>query len=440
MTTPTPSPSPPRINTRLMALRALGRILLEGEQLETSIASDPLYNKLEVRDRAFVRLLVSSVFRHKGQIDKVLGGYIKQTPPDFIMNALRLGAAQILVLKTSDHAAVSEMVQIVKQEKQYTKFSGFVNAVLRNLTREGGPKMAAIPPRENIPRWIYQSWEKAFGAGAARAMALQYMKPPPLDITVKSDPECWAEKLGGEVMFGQTIRLPKAGQISELPGYDTGDWWIQDLASSLPVQILQEVKGDLTGLRVLDLCAAPGGKTLQFAAAGASVTALDKSGHRLTILKENLARTNLEAEIVEADGMNWENEGEPFDVVLLDAPCSATGTYRRHPDVLHSKSFRQVADLLKVQKRLLAAASRHIRPGGHLIYCTCSLQTEEGEQQARNFAQKYEDFEVIKSPNKTWSEVITPEGYFRLLPHRLREKGGLDGFFFAMFSPALKTP
>ena len=430
----------PRINTRLMALRALGRILLEGEQLETSIASDPLYNKLEVRDRGFVRLLVSSVFRQKGQIDKVLGGYIKQTPPDFVMNALRLGAAQILVLKTSDHAAVSEMVQIVKQEKQYTKFSGFVNAVLRNLTREGGPKMAAIPPRENIPKWIYQSWEHAYGAGAARTMALQYMKPPPLDITVKSDPEGWAEKLGGDVMFGKTIRLAKAGQISELPGYDEGDWWIQDLASSLPVQMLTELKGDLTGLRVLDMCAAPGGKTLQFAAAGAKVTALDKSGHRLTILKENLARTNLEAEIVEADGMNWGNDGEPFDIVLLDAPCSATGTYRRHPDVLHSKSFRQVADLLKIQKRLLAAASQHIKPGGILIYCTCSLQIEEGEQQASNFVQKNTDFEVVKPSNDIWSDTVTPEGYFRLLPHLMREKGGLDGFFFSIFSPALKSP
>jgi len=428
------------INTRHMAVKALGRILNDGEQLEASITSDPLYRRLETRDRAFIRLLVSSVFRHKGQIDKILGGYLKHEPPAFVLNALRLGAAQTLVLKTSDHAAVGEMVQVVKQHKNYTKFSGLVNAVLRKITQEGPAKMISMAPRENIPPWIYKSWEKAYGAGAARAMALQFMKLPPLDITVKSDPNGWAEKLGGEVIYGQTVRLPKAGQLSSLPGYDSGDWWVQDLASSLPVQILEAQKGDLSGLRVLDMCAAPGGKTMQFAAAGAKVTSLDRSEGRLKTLRANLERTGLEANIVVADGIQWENDGNPFDIVLLDAPCSATGTYRRHPDVLYAKSPKQIAELQKVQKNLLTAASRHIRAGGDLIYCTCSLQFEEGEQQADNFLRRKSEFSVIRPKNEFWAENATKNGYFRVLPPFLREKGGIDGFFFAYFSPVIKKP
>ncbi len=424
------------LSSRTMAVRSLGLILGLGEQLETAIAQQEGYNQLPARDRAFVRLLVSSFFRHKGQIDKVLAGFVERKPPDYVMNALRIGAVQILVLGTSDHAAVGEMVDVVKKHKKYTKFSGLVNAVLRRLTREGASKMAEIAPRENIPSWIYRSWEKSYGRGSARAMALEFMKAPPLDITVKSDPDVWAERLGGEVLYGTTIRLAKAGQVQGLDGYEEGAWWVQDVASSLPVQLI----GDVSGLKVLDMCAAPGGKALQLAAGGAEVTALDRSGQRLQILKDNFSRTGLDAEIVEADALKWDEGHGEFDIVLLDAPCSATGTYRRHPDVLYAKTARQMDDLQNLQKKLIKKAADKLKPGGTLIYATCSLQTGEGERQVDDFLAQKPQFSVIRPENTFWEPYLTKNGYFRLLPHQIREKGGLDGFFFAFISSATKKP
>ncbi|NNE59126.1 MAG: RsmB/NOP family class I SAM-dependent RNA methyltransferase [Hellea sp.] len=416
-------------NARLIAVKALTRIEENQELLESAIERDPEYNSLETRDRAFIRMLVSSYFRSKGQIDQILNGFVDREPPKFVLNALRIGAVQILVLGTADHAAVGETVTLVKNHKKYVKFAGLVNAVLRRTIREGKAAMGAIPPRENIPAWIYKSWERAYGRAAARQMATQLQKTPPLDLTVKSDPQGWAEKLGGEVMFGNTIRLPKAGQLMELAGYDSGDWWVQDLASSLPVQSLGNIEGKL----VLDMCAAPGGKTLQLVAGGAEVVALDRSGRRIDILKDNLARTQLSAEIVVADALSWDDERR-FDIVLLDAPCSATGTYRRHPDVLYGKTAKQLGQLQRLQASLLEIAVEKLRPGGILVYCTCSLQVEEGEEQMNRFLQKQSDFDLIRFSEEKWCEFGNSGGYLRLLPHHLRENGGLDGFFIAKFS------
>jgi len=415
------------LDSRTIAVRALGRILTSGEQLEATLSADKYYRALETRDRGFVRLLVSSYFRQKGQIDKVVDGFLSRTPPDFVLNALRIGAVQLLILGTADHAAVGETVGLLKSHKKYYKFSGLANAVLRKIAREGKAGMGNLAPRENIPAWIYKAWEKAYGRSAARQFALQYQEIPPLDIYVKSNPEVWADKLGGQVMYGNCIRLPKAGQIKELDGYEAGDWWVQDLSSSLPVQLLGNVKG----LRILDMCAAPGGKTLQLVSGGADVTALDRSNDRLSLLKENLTRTKLKAEIVEADATIWDEKDENFDIVLLDAPCSATGTFRRHPDVLYAKSKLQMEQLLKLQRKLLLSAVRKLRPGGQIVYCTCSLQVEEGEEQIDRFLQKNKDFGVIRVSDEKWQEFGTLSGYLRLLPHQFRENGGLDGFFIA---------
>ncbi len=416
-----------KIDSRTITVRALGRILTSGEQLEATLSTDKHYRELETRDRGFVRLLVSSYFRQKGQIDGVLNGFLSRMPPDFVLNALRIGAVQLLILGTADHAAVGETVGLLKSHKKYYKFSGLANAVLRKIAREGRSIMGNIPPRENIPTWIYRSWERAYGRSAARQLALQYQQIPPLDICVKRDPELWAERFDGQVMYGNCVRLPKAGQIKELDGFDEGDWWVQDLSSTLPVQLL----GDVSGLKVLDMCAAPGGKTLQLASQGAIVTAMDRSAERLDLLKENLGRTGLSADIIAADATNWPENDSQYDIVLLDAPCSATGTFRRHPDVLYAKTKKQMEQLQKLQRKLLISAARKLRPGGQLVYCTCSLQVEEGEEQIDRFLQKNTDFDVIRVSDEKWHDFGTLSGHLRLLPHQFRENGGLDGFFIA---------
>ncbi len=420
--------TPKSASSRTLAVRALGRVLSDGEQLETSLSMDSLFAELEPRDKAFARLLLATVLRRMGQIDGVLKHYVKQTPPGFVQNALRVGAAQSLFLGTASHAAVGETVGLLKNHKKFVKFSGLANAVLRKVANEGKSKLAQTTPRDNIPRWIYKSWEKSFGRAAARQMALEYVKIPPLDISVKSDPQKWASELGGEVVFGNTVRLPKAGQIQDLPGYEDGEWWVQDISASLPVEAL----GDVAGKQVLDMCAAPGGKTLLLAARGAEVTALDKSGRRLDILRNNLKRTGLEAVIIEEDGVTWDADGQTFDMVLLDAPCSATGTFRRHPDVLHNKTHKQIGQLVKLQRELLLSAVEKLRPGGVLMYCTCSLQVEEGEDQIGWFLQEKNNFEVIRFSDEKWREFGNSGGHLRLLPHQIREKGGLDGFFLCL--------
>ena len=417
-------------SSRAVAVRALKRIVTLGELLEETLSNDRDFSRLEPRDRAFARLLVSTSLRYKGQIDKVLDSFVNRKPPEFVYNVLRIGAAQVLILDTADHAAVGESVELVKAHKNLYKFSGLVNAVLRKLTRSGKAEMAKSAPRDNIPNWIYRNWERNFGRNDARQMALEYLKTPPLDLTVKSDPGGWAEKLGGEVIFGQTVRLTNAGRIPDLPGFGEGAWWVQDVSSTLPVAAM----GDIAGKRILDMCAAPGGKTLQMANAGANVTALDKSAGRLSLLRENLARTSLSADLIETDANKWDNKGELFDIVLLDAPCSATGTFRRHPDVLHNKSEGQLGQLVKLQRQLLLSAVEKLHPEGVLVYCTCSLQVEEGEQQIDYFLQEKKDFEVIRFSDEKWREFGNSGGHLRLLPHQIREKGGLDGFFITRFS------
>ena len=424
--------TPKNTDSRSLAVRALGRILSDEEQLEVSLSSDSVFNRLEPRDRAFARLLVATTLRRLGQIDSVLNKYVKQTPPSYVQNALRIGAAQLLFIGTASHAAVGETVALVKSHKSYVKFSGLANAVLRKISREGKAKLAQTAPRDNIPVWIYRSWENNFDRSAARQMALEYVKIPPLDISVRSDPQKWAETLGGEVIFGNTVRLTKAGQITELPGYKSGDWWVQDVSATLPVIAIADNLDDLDGKTVLDMCAAPGGKTLQLASKGAVVTALDKSAKRLDILRSNLERTNLSAQVVQGDALTWDEDGENFDIVLLDAPCSATGTFRRHPDVLHNKSQKQMGQLIKLQRELLLSAVKKLRPGGLLMYCTCSLQVEEGEEQIDWFLQKQSDFEVIRFSDEKWREFGNSGGHLRLLPHQIREKGGLDGFFLSL--------
>jgi len=333
------------------------------------------------------------------------------------------------------HAAVSLAVTLANADRRTLAWAGFVNGVLRSLVRQRDAILAGQDEVAlNLPAWLRERWTAAYGAAAVRAIAAQLLVEPPLDLTVKSDAAGWAERLGGIVLPTGGVRLIPHGRIEALPGYDDGAWWVQDAAASLPAQLL----GDIAGRRVADLCAAPGGKTAQLAAAGASVTAVDVAPERLIRLSDNLRRLRLGAEIVAADVLAAPAPAEPFDAVLLDAPCSSTGTLRRHPDIGSTKGPKDVAALAALQARLLVRALDWVKPGGLLVYATCSLEPEEGEAQiARLIASgaPVERLPVVAAEIGGLAEAVTAEGDVRTLPHHLAAEdprlAGLDGFFAA---------
>ena len=295
-----------------------------------------------------------------------------------LLHTLHVAAAQILFLDIPDSAAVNLAVTSLKNDQRSTRFASLGNAVLRRMTREKNTLLAkdSIDERArlNMPQWLFRDLRKGYGREKAQAIAGMHMHEPVIDLTVKNDPAEWAEKLGGIPLFGNSIRVPTSGSIADWPGYEDGAWWVQDAAASLPTTLL----GDIAGKRVADLCAAPGGKTAQLAAAGAKVTAVENSAPRLERLKSNLDRLKLQAECIEADLLEWEPE-KPFDAILLDAPCSSTGTIRRHPDVQWTKSPEIVAELAALQKKMLLRTSACLKPGGTLVFANCSINREEGE-------------------------------------------------------------
>jgi len=424
------------VTTRKIAAIAVSGVLGPNIALEDAIAQQPEYASLDPRDRAFARAIAATTLRRLGQIDAALKPLLRSPPPRDVHAVLRTATAQMVFMDTPPHAAVGDSVAATHSMGQ-PKFAKLVNAVLRRVSEDGpkSPKVRAMtaPPKTNLPGWLRGSWEAAYGAQAMRRIALQFQKSPPLDLSVKSDPELWAEKLGGELLPTGTVRLEKIGNITELEGFDDGAWWAQDIAASLPALMLDIEPG----MRVLDLCAAPGGKTLQLAARGAKVTSLDINETRLTRLRENLARTKLDADIVVADALEWSPDA-PFDAVLLDAPCSATGTLRRHPDVLHNKTPKAVSQLTGLQRRLLARACDFVAPGGQLVYATCSLQPEEGRPQIDKLLSKRSDFGLNPTLTTMVSKLSTglqpqlfEDGYLRSLPYFLGDKGGMDGFFAA---------
>ncbi len=323
---------------------------------------------------------------------------------------------------------------LAKQDRKARHFSKLVNAVLRRVA-DAGPEMVAGQDAEqlNTPAWLWKRWEKTYGPDRARRIAQAHRTEAALDLTVKSDPEGWAEKLGGIALSTGTVRLSPGGRIENLDGFDEGAWWVQDAAAAIPARLL----GDIAGNRVADLCAAPGGKTAQLALAGAHVTAVDASAKRLERLRANLARLKLDADIVTGDAAQWTPEA-PFDAVLLDAPCTGTGTLRRHPDIAHLKSSKDLTELAAVQSRLLRHAASLVKPGGLLVFCTCSLEPEEGENQV---ARLLEDNAHIRIDPIREEEVgghsgwLDESGQLRTLPYDLdssdKELGGIDGFFAA---------
>jgi 16S rRNA (cytosine967-C5)-methyltransferase len=325
-----------------------------------------------------------------------------------------------------DHAAVSTTVAIADRLKPTRSFKGLVNAILRGLQRDGKP---ADDPEALAPSWLFARWQAAFGDAGARAIAAAIANEPDTDLTSKdpADTEALAALLEGTVLPGGSIRTAKRGDLAEWPAFAEGRWWVQDAGAAIPARLLNIQPGQTA----LDLCAAPGGKTLQLAAAGASVVAIDRSPDRLKRVSENLARMNLTAEVVAADARTWADK-RTFDAVLLDAPCSATGTFRRHPDVLWAAAPGDIANLAGVQIRMLDSAAGRVKPGGRLVYCVCSLEPEEGEAQIRGFLARHPDFSlepVAAGEGGAPADSVSPEGWLRILPHHL--EGGIDGFFAA---------
>jgi 16S rRNA (cytosine967-C5)-methyltransferase len=375
-----------------------------------------------------------AVLRHLGPIDRALAGRLQKAPPDRVMNLLRLGAAQAFHLEVPAFAAVATSVELAGANKTSRPFKGLVNAVLRGLLRDGEP---ADDPSLLAPPWLYARWVAAFGEATAREVAAQIAVEPATDLSVKppADAAALARELEAEILDGGSLRVRRKGDVAGWPGFEDGTWWVQDAAAAVPARLLGVKAGD----QVLDLCAAPGGKTLQLAATGARVVALDRSAARLKRVAENLERTGLSAEIVAADAAVWEDE-RIFDAILLDAPCSATGTFRRHPDVLWAARPGDVASLAAVQARILDSAAQRLKPGGRMVYTVCSLEPEEGEAQVEAFLARRKDMalEPIQPGEGAAAGFpaasLTARGTLRLLPHH--RDGGQDGFFAARFRKA----
>ncbi|MCO5132728.1 MAG: methyltransferase domain-containing protein [Xanthobacteraceae bacterium] len=428
-----------------LAARRIAADILDGvlhkrrtldEQLDGPVAH-PGLKALADRDRALMRRLIATVLRRLGTLNRVLSRLLDRglpTDAPRAQSALLIGAAQLLWTDVPDHASVDLSVRLVQADRRAAKYAGLVNAVLRRCAREGQALLDEVKDQPlDVPPWLLARWRAHYGEAAARDIAMAIGFEPPLDLTVKSDPAYWANRLHGEVLPTGTVRTPLHGAVTMLAGFDEGQWWVQDAAAALPARLF----GDLSGRAVVDLCAAPGGKTAQLVQAGARVTALDRSPARVARLRGNLARLSFEAETVVADACEWET-GDRFDAVLIDAPCTSTGTVRRHPDVAWLKQETDIAALAAQQARLIRRGLALLKPGGTLVYCTCSLEPEEGEHVVDSLLAAESGVRrrpVDGAELAGLTELVTPDGDVRTLPSHLPHPdptlGGLDGFYAA---------
>lgn len=402
-----------------------------------AMAREPVFASLSPADRGLARAIVLSAMRGLGLIRHALTSRMRSglpTAAGLFEPAMIAGVAQILFLDVPDYAAVDTTIEKLRRDPRADRYVPLANAVLRTIARERENARGADPLTTNTPGWLAERWQNAYGEETARAIARAHLSEPPLDLSVKTEPEVWAERLGGTVLKGGTVRLARGGSVPDLPGFSEGAWWVQDASAAVPARML----GVEPGMRVLDLCAAPGGKTAQLAAMGAQVVAVDRSEPRLKRLRANLERLELAAEVHVADGATFQSE--PFDRILLDAPCSATGTLRRHPDVAWNKTLSDIATLSELQARLLDRAYALLRPGGKLVYATCSLEPEEGERQIAAFLARTAGAHCLPpemSDLPGGHEMLTDQGFFRALPAHLAEIDGCDGFFAALISKTL---
>ena len=425
---PIPAPTVPGQEARQAALDIIG-LTSKGRTLDEALASCRSFDDLEGSDRGLARLIATTTLRQRGAIDDVLGHYVDRPLPKKALRAtdiLRLTAAQTLFLKTPPHAAVSVAVALAKSFLETAGYANLINAVSRKVSDKGPELLAKLPPRINTPGWLWRSWERAYGAAATRKISAAHQTEASLDLTPK-DPASGAKiatTLNGTCLTTGSVRLTSHAPIRYLIGFEEGDWWVQDAAAAIPARLF----GDLSGKTIVDLCAAPGGKTMQLASQGARVIAIDQSGPRLKTVLENLDRTRLRAKLEKANAMQWSPD-EKADGVLLDAPCTATGTIRRHPDILWSKTEDDVKGLSTIQAEMLDQAITMVKPGGTIVYCVCSLQPEEGERQIENALKRHPNLKrapIDAGEIGGFDNAINKNGDLRTLPFML---DGIDGFF-----------
>ena len=433
----------PGLAARRIAADILDGVLHKHRTLDDQldgIGAHPALKTLADRDRALMRRLVATILRRLGTLGHLLSRLLDRGIPNDApraQSALLIGAAQILWMDVPDHAAVDLSVRLVQADRRAAKYAGLVNAVLRRCAREGAALIDEVKAQTlDIPPWLLNRWIAHYGEATARQIALAISHEPSLDITVKSDPAQWATRLHVETLPTETVRTLLQGPVTMLPGFNEGQWWVQDAAAALPARLF----GDLAGKTIADLCAAPGGKTAQLAHGGARVVAVDRSSGRIARLRDNLARLSLHAETAVADALEWHggSNGAGFDGVLVDAPCTSTGTIRRHPDVAWLRQEADLEALTSLQQRLLQKAVTLLKPGGTLVYCTCSLEPEEGERAiAALLAAESALSRVPIAPSEVsgLAEIVTADGDLRTLPchlpHQDPRLGGLDGFYAA---------
>jgi 16S rRNA (cytosine967-C5)-methyltransferase len=413
------------VQARRSAVYVLDQVLGEGKLMSEVLAAGAL-DKLEPADRARAQRLATETLRGLERADRVLHKHLQKNPPLMVRNVLRVGTVE-LCQGAAAHGVVNAMVQLVSGHKRYGKMKGLTNAVLRKVAATGPEAWHALrSPR--MPKWLRSPLATAWGNEEMIAMEAAHFAGAPLDLTPRDgDAAALAKRVGGTVLPTGSVRVADAGQVSAMDGYSEGVWWVQDAAAAIPAHVLAPAKGD----SVLDLCAAPGGKTMQLAAMGANVTAIDVSRSRMARVEENLARVGLKADIQVADALTLEGS---YDAILLDAPCSATGTIRRHPDLPHAKDGSEFGELIDLQARILDHAWTLLKPGGRMVFCTCSLLPDEGEVQVEEALARHGDMTVSRDAlaldgvDPSW---ITSEGGLRLRPDYWPEAGGMDGFYIA---------
>lgn len=433
----------PGLAARKAAVRLLGAVIDTRTSLDGLTDNEhghPQYLALDMRDRGLVRAILASALRYRMTIEALIAARLDRPLPAnarSLSHLLHVASAQILFLDVPDSAAVDLAVTQAKSDPRLQKFAGLVNAILREIGRRKERALpAALEKTVDAPDWLRERLAAAYGADKAAEIIRMQRLEAPIDLTVKSDPQGWAEKLDATALPTGSVRLGVFdGPLVELPGFAEGAWWVQDAAAALPARMF----GDVKGRDVVDLCAAPGGKTAQLIMAGGKVTAVDASKNRLKRLAANLERLQLQAETVEADGAKWQ-PGRQFDAVLIDAPCSSTGTVRRHPDVPWTKGLADVEKLTGVQRNLLNAAADLTRPGGTIVFSNCSLDPIEGEEMVAAFLASRSD--VAADPVKPGEiegadAFINAAGQLRTTPADLAldtaYQSGLDGFFAARF-------
>ncbi len=418
---------------RRAALRMIDAVTGEGRLLSDMLPG--AVQHLSPEDRARAGRLATETLRWASRADRVLGPYLRKRPHPLTHDALRMAVWEICADGAAAHGVVNAAVALLNESEDTKRQSGLANAVLRKVA--GSKVDWDALPLPQLPKWLRKPLLADYGKATVAGMEAAHAAGAPLDLTLRADtPPALVERLGGRSLPGGTLRLTDPGQVSALPGFEDGVWWVQDWAAALPARLLNAQPGD----RVLDLCAAPGGKTMQLAAAGAHVTAVDISERRMARVAENLARTGLSADVVVADAMEWMPDA-PFDAVLLDAPCSATGTIRRHPDLPHAKDGSEFPALFELQARLIDRALLALKPGGRLVFCTCSLLIDEGEEQVRDAIGRHPGLgiEQVYPPElgiePNWQG---PEG-LRLRPDFWADRGGMDGFFAAILRKPAET-